>query len=155
MTKKNSIIGFSVLDLFLVLLAAVCILSFVFRDQIRGFLGGEEGVRIEYTFLIQNVSEKARNLPKAGEELFCVKDQASLGVLTKMSEAEKEYHGSEDEEDVIFVKTLTCSAEATARLSERGYVLGSSVIKPGAEITVETEEASFTMVITMVQSVEE
>ncbi len=155
LTKKESKIGFSVLDLFLILLTVVCILSFVFRDQIRGFLSGEEGVKIQYTFLIQNAGEKTRNYPKVGEELFQSGDLSSLGVLTHISEAEKEYRGSEDETDVILVKTLTCRAEATARLSDRGYVLGGTVIKPGAEIMVETEEASFAMVVTMVQSVEE
>lgn len=155
MTKKQSKIGFSVLDVFLILLAAVSVLSFVFRDQIRGFLSGDEGVEIEYTFLIQNVSEKARNYPVEGEELFHSADQASMGILTKVAETEKEYRDAEDEEDVVRIKTLTCNAAATARLTERGYVLGNAVVKPGAELMVETEQASFTMVVTMVRSVEE
>lgn len=143
------------MDVFLLLLAAVCILSFVFRDQIRGFLSGEEGVRIEYTFLIQNADEKARNYPKVGEELLHSKDLASMGVLEHVSETEKEYRDSQDDRDTVKVKTLTCRAEATARLSERGYVVGDAVIKPGAELTAETETASFTMIVTMVKSVEE
>ena len=155
MTKKKSRIGFTVLDVFLVLLAAVCILSFVFRDQIRGFLSGEEGVKIEYTFLIQNADEKARNYPKVGEELFHTQDLASMGVLNHTSETEKAYRDTDDEDDTVKIKTLTCRAEATARLSERGYVVGNAVIKPGAELVVETETSSFTMIVTMVKSVEE
>ena len=155
MTKRKSKIGFSVLDVFLLLLAAVCILSFVFRDQIRGFLSGEEGVKIEYTFLIQNVDEKARNYPKVGEEVFHSKDLSSLGILNHTSETAKEYQDAQDSEDAVKIKTLTCRAEATARLSERGYVVGDAVIKPGAELVAETETASFTMIVTMVKSVEE
>lgn len=143
------------MDVFLILLAAVCILSFVFRDQIRGFLSGEEGVRIEYTFLIQNADEKARNYPKVGEELFHSGDLASMGILKQTSEAEKEYRDADDAEFSVKIKTLTCRAEATAKLSERGYVVGNAVIKPGAEIAVETESASFTMIVTMVQGTEE
>lgn len=143
------------LDVFLVLLAAVCILSFVFRDRIRGFLSGEEGVKIEYTFLIQNADERARNYPKVGEELFHSKDLVSMGILNHTSEAEKEYQDAEDAEHSVKIKTLTCRAEATARLSERGYVVGNAVVKPGAELVVETETASFTMIVTMVRSVEE
>ncbi len=154
MAKQKSKIGFSVLDLFLILLAAVCILSFVFGDQIRGFLSGEEEVKIEYTFLIQNVSEKARNFPATGEEIFLSKDRSSMGVLTQVTEAEKEYYG-EDEQDVMKIKSLTCQASAMARLSDRGYLLGNAIIKPGAEIVVETERATFTMVVTMVKTVEE
>ncbi len=146
------------MDVFLILLTAVCILSFVFRDQIRGFLSGEEGVRIEYTFLIQNADEKARNYPKVGEELFHSKDLASLGILNQISETEKEYRDTQDDPDSqasVKVKTLTCKAETTAKLSERGYVVGNTVIKPGAELTAETETASFTIIVTMVKSVEE
>ena len=155
MTKKQSKIGFTVLDMFLVLLAVVCILSFVFRDQIRGFLSGEEGVKIEYTFLIQNVDERARNYPKIGEELFHSQDLASMGVLKYTSETEKAYRDTDDADDTVNIKTLTCRAEVTAKLSERGYVVGSAVIKPGAELVMETETASFTMIVTMVKSVEE
>lgn len=146
------------MDVFLLLLTAVCILSFVFRDQIRGFLSGEEGVRIEYTFLIQNADEKARNYPKVGEELFHSKDLASLGILNQISETEKEYRDTQDDPDSqasVKVKTLTCRAETTAKLSERGYVVGNTVIKPGAELAAETETASFTIIVTMVKSVEE
>ncbi len=155
MSNRKSKIGFSVLDMFLVLLAAVCVLSFVFRDQIRGVLSGDEGVEIEYTFLIQNASEQSRNRPTVGDELFLSKDLSSLGFLTQVAEVEKEYRGSDDEDDVMKVKTLTCNAAATARQSDRGYVLGNVVIKPGAELLVETEEASFTMIITMVRNAEE
>lgn len=155
MAKRNSKIAFSVLDMFIILLAAVCVLSFVFRDQIRGILSGDEGVKIEYTFLIQNASENARNCPSVGEELFLSKDLSSLGSLTQVAEVEKQYYGSADEEDVVKIRTLTCNAAATARLSDRGYVLGNAVIKPGAELLVETENASFTMIITMVRNVDE
>lgn len=155
MAKSNSKIAFSVLDMFIILLAAVCVLSFVFRDQIRGILSGDEGVKIEYTFLIQNASEKARNCPSVGEKLFLSKDLSPLGSLTQIAEVEKQYYGSADEEDVVKIKTLTCNAAATARLSDRGYVLGNAVIKPGAELLVETENASFTMIVTMVRNVEE
>ncbi|MBQ3076052.1 MAG: DUF4330 family protein [Clostridia bacterium] len=155
MTKRRSKIGFSVLDMFLLLLAAVCVLSFVFRDQLRVFLSGDEGVKIEYTFLIQNASEKSRNCPSVGEELLLSKDLSSMGVLTQVTQMEKEYHGSDDEGDVVKIKTLTCNATATARLSDRGYVLGNAVVKPGAELIAETENASFTMIVTMVKNVEE
>lgn len=155
MTKRKSKIGFSVLDVFLILLVAVCILSFVFRDQIRGFLSGEEGVKIEYTFLIQNVDEKSRNYPKVGEELFHSEDLAAMGILRQASEAEKEYQDASDPEHGVKIKTLTCRAEATAKLTERGYVVGNAVIKPGSELAVETETAGFTIIVTMVKSVEE
>lgn len=159
MTKKKSKIGFSVLDVLLLVLAAVCVLSFVFRDQIRGFLSGDEGVEIEYTFLIQNASEQARNCPEKGEELFYSKDLSSLGVLTRVASAEKEYHDRIDEEEeeteTIKIKTLTCSATTTAKMTERGYVVGNTVIKPGAELQVETENDSFVMIVTMVRTLEE
>jgi len=154
-TKRDSKVGFSVLDIFLFLLVAICILSFVFRDQIRGFLSGDEGVKIEYTFLIQEASEKSRNIPEVGEEIIDSADGSSLGILTGVSEAEKEYRGSEEEGDTIRVKTLTCRAEATARQSQRGYLLGNTVVKPGAEVEVETERASFTMIVVMVKNAEE
>lgn len=155
MAKRKSKIGFSVLDIFLLFLVVVCVLSFVFRDQVRSILSGDEGVKIEYTFLIQNADEKSRNCPAVGEELFQSKDLSPLGVLTQVTEAEKQYRDFEEEDDVIRVKTLTCNAAATARLSDRGYVLGNVVLKPGAELTVETERASFTMVVTMVRNAEE
>ena len=155
MTKKKSKIGFSVLDVLLLVLAAVCVLSFVFRD----FLSGDEGVEIEYTFLIQNASEQARNCPEKGEELFYSKDLSSLGVLTRVASAEKEYHDRIDEEEeeteTIKIKTLTCSATTTAKMTERGYVVGNTVIKPGAELQVETENDSFVMIVTMVRTLEE
>lgn len=155
MEKRKSKIGFSVLDMFIILLAALCVLSFIFRDQIRGVLSGDEGVKIEYTFLIQNASEKARNCPTVGEKIYQSKDLSPLGVLMQVAEVEKEYRGSDDEQDVMKIRTLTCNAAATARFSDRGYVLGNAVIKPGAEILAETENASFTMIITMVRTVDE
>lgn|GEM_PF-1570336 len=149
MANRKYKIGFSVLDVFLLVLATVCILSFVFRDQVRGFLSGEEGVEVEYTFLIQNASDQARNTPEVGEEMIHSEDLSSLGVVTQVAAAEKEYHGScdEEDEDIIKVKTLTCKASTKAKLSERGYVAGNALIKQGAELKVETESASFTMVI--------
>ena len=148
MNKKLKI-GFSVLDVFLIVLAAVCALSFVFRDQVRGFLSGEEGVEIEYTFLVQNASEQARNIPAVGDQMYLSEDMSALGVLTQVAVSEKEYHGScdEEDEDTIMIKTLTCKASSKAKLGERGYVVGNTVIKQGAELKVETENASFTMIV--------
>ena len=148
MNKKIKL-GFSVLDVFLIVLAAVCVLSFVFRDQIRGFLSGEEGVEVEYTFLVQNASQEARNIPEVGEEMYLSRGHASLGTLTQVAVSEKEYHGScdEEDEDIIKIKTLTCKATAKAKLADRGYVVGNTVIKQGAELKVETENASFTLIV--------
>ena len=63
-------IGFSVLDVILFVLAAVCVLATVFQSQIRSFLGRADGETVEITFLVENVTEEAHNHPEAGEVLW-------------------------------------------------------------------------------------
>lgn len=150
--KKREKVGFSVIDAILLVLAAVCILSSVFRTQIRDFLSNEEGVQIEYTFLVENVSEGAKNRPSVGEEIVLSKDLSSLGVLVQVAETSKIYQSQDDPQEKLEVTTLTCRARATVSETEKGYLLEGKSLKPGAEFSVQTESASFTMVVTMVKN---
>ncbi len=151
--EKQSIFGFSVLDVILFVLIAVSILSYAFREPIRDFLSGEQGVEIEYTFLIENASPEAKNMPLRSEVLTLSEDGSELGVLVQVAQTEKIYADREDPEDQIRIKTLTCKARATAKETERGYLLGGRSIKPGAEFSIVTDSASFTMVVTMVKNI--
>lgn len=154
-TKETVKFGFSVIDMILIVLVAACILSSVFGAQIRAFLGNEESVEIEYTFLVENVSDEARNYPAEGEKLLKAEDLSSLGFLVQITETEKNYQSVSDPEDKLDVITLTCKARAVANDTDEGYVLSGERIKPGAELSVQTESATFTMVVTMVKAVNE
>lgn len=156
MAKRNKRIkwGFSVVDMILLVLCAALVVSVLFREQIRSFLSAEEKIQIEYTFLVENVSEAAENDPKKGEELFLSEKQISLGKIVNITETEKEYQSVSDPEEKTSVLTYTCSAGVLAQKGERGYEVQGVFIKPGAQFTVETETASFSMVVTMVKAPE-
>ncbi len=147
--------GFSVVDMILLVLAISCVVSVLFRDQIRSFLSADEKAEIEYTFLVGNVSEEAKNEPKTGEELILSEKRIPLGEIIKITESKKEYQSVSDPEEKTSILTLTCSARVLARAVDRGYEVEGVFIKPGAEFTVETETASFSMVVTMVKVAEE
>ena len=155
MKEKKNAVGFSVLDIILLILATVCILSAVFRTQIHHFLGQEEQISVQYTFLIQNASKEARNYPEIGEEIRLSDTFRSIGVIRQITETKKEYQSLSDSEDTLNVVSLTCLADVKAYESETGFKVGETHIKPGAEFFVQTESGSFTMIITMVKAVEE
>lgn len=153
--EKQSIFGFSVLDVILFVLIAVGILSYAFREPIRDFLDGDPGVSIEYTFLIENASPEAKNIPRRSEVLTLSESGEELGVLVQVAQTEKIYADREDPEDQIRIKTLTCKARATAKETERGFLVEGKSIKPGAKFDLVTDSASFTMVVTMVKNISE
>ena len=155
MKKNKRVSGFSVIDIILLILVAVCILTAVFRTQLHHFLGREEQVQAEYTFLVRNASDDAKNYPKEGEEIFLSDSSQSLGTISQIIPAEKKYQGVEDPEDTLKIVSLTCQASVKAYGSQQGYSVGDVRIKPGAEFSVYTKSASFTMVVTMVKAFEE
>lgn len=146
--------GFSVVDMILLVLAAALVVSVVFGDQIRSFLSAEERIEIEYTFLVQNVTEEAKNNPKIGEQILHSERQILLGEIVNITEAQKEYQSVSDPEEKTFVLTYTCSARVLAAKTERGFEVNGIFIKPGSQFTVETETASFSLVVTMVKAPE-
>ena len=151
---KKSRIGLTVLDLILVVLIAAAVLSTVFYDQIRSFLKEEEIVKVTYTFLVENVTDSAVNLPSKGETLYEKDTQSPLGVLTELSETQRTYDNDAGESTVV-LSTLTCKAQAEA-IRENGslYVSGLKV-KKGVSYTLTTETASFKMIIIAVDTVDE
>lgn len=149
MRNKKRKIGFSVLDGFLLVLFAFCILSTVFYTQIQNFFGSEKKEEIEYTFLVESVSENAKNYPQEGEEIFCAEDMTSLGKIVKITETEKKYLNKADPEDELKVTNLTCQGRALAEKTEFGFAVGEKRIKPGSTFSVKTESATFVMVVTM------
>lgn len=157
MTSKNKKrrIGFSVVDLVLLTLAVACVLSVVFQDQLRAFLGEEEKTEIEYTFLIENVTDEARNHAVAGEEVILADEKIPFGIISSVSENLSVYQSLDNEDDKVEILTLTCKAKVQATKTETGYYVSSTAVKPGAEISVETESASFVMIVTMVKPIEE
>ena len=152
--KMGRKIGFSVVDLILLILAFSCIISAVFQTQIRAFFGAEEGVKIEYTFLIENVTEEARNHPVAGEELILAENLASFGVLTSVEEKKSIFQSIENPEEQIEILILTCRAAVTAKETEAGFEVAGFRVKPGIQFSVQTPTASFVMLITMVKVME-
>ncbi len=152
---KNRKIGFSVIDLVLLTLAVACVLSVVFQDQLRSFLGEEEKTEIEYTFLIENVTDEARNHPVAGEKLILADEKIPFGTISSVSENLSVYQSLDNEDDKVEILTLTCKAKVQATGTETGYYVSTTAVKPGAEICVETESASFVMIVTMVKPIEE
>ncbi|MBP5289256.1 MAG: DUF4330 family protein [Clostridia bacterium] len=151
--KKNRI-GMTLLDLILVVLVAAAVLSTVFYDQIRSFLKEEEIARISYTFLVENVTDSAVNLPSKGEVLYEKETQSPLGTLTDLSETQRTYDNDAGESTVV-LSTLTCKAQAEA-IRENGalYVSGLKV-KKGVSYTLTTDTASFKMIIIAVETVDE
>lgn len=138
----------------LLVLAAALLISVLFRDQLRSFLSAQEKIQIEYTFLVENVTEEAKNNPKKGEKLILSEKQISLGEITSIAETRKEYQSVSDPEEKTSVLTYTCKATLLARSTDRGYEVQGTYVKPGAEFAVETETASFSMVVTMVKAPE-
>lgn len=151
---KKRKIGFSVVDLILLILAVSCVLSVVFQDQLRSFFGEEEKVELEYTFLIENVTEAARNHPVAGEEVILADQKMPFGSVTSVTENRSVYQSLDNEDDKVEILTLTCKAKVQATKTDAGYFVSSTAVKPGAQISVETESASFVMIVTMVKPVE-
>ncbi len=149
MKNKKRKLGFSVLDGILLVLFAFCILSTVFYTQIQNFFGSEKKEEIEYTFLVESVSDHAKNYPREGEEIFCTDGSVSLGKIVKISEAEKNYFNKADPEDEMKVINLTCQGRVLAEKEDFGYAVGEKRIKPGATFSVQTESATFVMVVTM------
>ena len=153
--KEKKKIGFSVLDIVLMVLVAACVLSTVFQEQIRTFLGERVEVSAEVTFLVEHVTDGARNHPVSGEEVFLAENGISLGKLVSVSENKSVYESLSDMEETIEVSTLTCKMLSVATEEENGYHVSGTVVKPGTELSVETESASFVMIVTMVKSAEE
>ena len=150
--KQKRKIGFSVLDVVLFILAAVCVVSTVFQSQIRAFLGRGEGKVVEITFLVENVTEEAHNHPSAGEEMVFSPSNLYFGKLLSIAESKTVYQNQEDVNDWIEVLTLTCKMEAKAKETDLGYTVAGFSVKPGSVLTVETPTASFAMTVTMIKS---
>lgn len=152
--KKRIKWGFSVVDMILLVLVAALVVSLLFGDQLRAFLSASDNVQIEYTFLVGNVTEEAKNNPKKGEKILHSERRIPLGEIVNITQAEKEYQSVSDPEEKTSVLTYTCSARVSAQKGERGYEVEGIFIKPGAQFSVETETASFSMVVTMVKEPE-
>lgn len=150
--EKKSRVGLTVLDLTLAVLIVAAVLSTAFYDQIHSFLKEEEMVQVNYTFLVENVTDAAVNLPSKGETLYEQESQSPLGTLTDLKETRYTYAGEGEE---LTMSTLTCKAQAEA-LSDGGALYVSGVkIKKGESLTVTTATASFKMIIIAVETVEE
>ena len=143
-------IGFSVVDIALLVLIAACILTAVFQNQIRNFFQQEGAVTVKLTFLIENVTEKANNYPTAGEKLYLSESKVFFGELVSVSEQNKTvYQSTENPEESIEVLTLRCEMTTRANPGENGYTAAGVTLKQGASFSVETESASFVMVVIM------
>ena len=150
--EKTRHFGLTILDLVLTALLAAAVLATVFHDQIHSFLQEEDLVRVEYTFVVENVTAFSVNQPSRGETLYELESQSPLGELTGISETSHTYA---NEDDVLTVSTLTCRASAEA-LNENGVLTVSGFkIKPGVTYTVTTASASFKMTIITVKTVDE
>lgn len=152
--KAKKRIGFSVMDLILVVLLLAGILTGLFSDRIRRFLGREEVPEIEYTFLVENVTETARNHPLSGEEIFLSQNGKSIGTIVQVEEKKNLYESVVNPESQLEILTLTCKATTQAVREEVGYRVGEILIKPGSQLPVYTESASFVISVTMVKSLE-
>lgn len=153
--REKKKIGFSVLDIVLLGLVVACVLTTVFQEQIRIFLGEREEVSVEVTFLVEHVTDGARNHPVSGEEVCLAENGISLGKLVLVTENKNVYESLSEMEETIEVSTLTCKMLSSAVEEENGYVISGTTVKPGAEFSVETETASFMMIVTMVKSAED
>ena len=147
-------IGFAVVDMILLVLAAACILSVVFQDQLQSFFGQDEGYEVEITFLVENVTQKGKNHPVAGEEILLTEADLVLGKIDSVSENKALYRNTLSPEDTLEIASLTCKAVATLSKDQAGYSLSGVSIKPGAHLSAHTSTASFVMMITMVKPIE-
>ncbi len=153
MEKKK--IGFAVVDMILVVLALACILSVVFRDQIQSFFGQDRGEEIEITFLVENVTQKGKNHPTAGEEILLTETGVVLGVIESVSENKALYQNTLSPDDTLEISSLTCKVRCEAQKEETGYLLSGISLKPGVYLSAHTPGASFVMMITMVKPIEQ
>lgn len=153
MNQKKKFI-FSALDVVLLTLLTVCVLSTVFQKQIHRFLGQEEKEAVEVTFLVENVTEAARNHPRSGETVALAENMMELGTLVSVTENKTVYESLSDPEETIEVMTLTCKLSAEAVETENGYRFGDVFLKPGVQLSVQTPTASFAMIVTMVKPIE-
>ncbi len=151
---KKRKIGFSVLDMVLLVLVAMCILSSVFQEQIRSFLGNHKEEMAEITFLVENVTTTAKNHPLAGEEVVLADTHTTIGTLSSVTENKSIYENVSNPDDTLEILTLTCKVTCEVEKTESGYQLDGISIKPGATLSVETPTATFVMLITMVKTVE-
>lgn len=157
--KKNKVkksgAGGTVLDLVLIILAAACVFSAVFSEQIRTFLGEKKEVTVEYTFLVENASDKTASKPLRGEEIVSLENGVILGVIQSVEEKGSTFVSEADPEDKNTLSTFTCKARVLAEETERGYDVSGIVVKPGASVAVKTQTASFTMMLISTKTVEE
>ena len=152
--KKRNLFGFSVLDALLLILIAVCILSAVFQNQIRAFFSEEPVQTIEYTFVIENVTEKSRNRPQIGEELTDADNFSTLGVLQSAEEKDSVFVSESNPDDTVVITTLTCRAVAEAVETDAGWRVSGTFLRPGTSLVVTTPSASFEMTVTMIKLTE-
>ena len=150
MIRKQKI-GFAVVDMILLVLALSCVLSAVFQDQLRSFFGQEKGQEVEITFLVENVTQKGKNHPVAGEEILLTDTNMVLGTILSVTENKTLYQNTLSPDDTLEIASLTCKAVATLEEDEAGYTLSGVSIKPGAYLAAHTPTASFVMMITMVK----
>ena len=109
--------GLTVVDLVLLILVLAAIGSTVFDRQIRSFLGEEQEITVEYTFVVQNVTAFSVNRPTAGEEVFELDSGLPLGKVDSVEEKSSIYTNGVEE---VEIATLTCRATAPALLGENG-----------------------------------
>ena len=149
--KPRFRIGFSVLDALLLILCVMCVISAVFQYQIHALLSEEPDRAIEYTFIIENVTDTARNRPQTGEELTCADNFAVLGTLQAIEEKQSEFVSRSNPDDAVEITTLTCRAAADAAETDAGWRVSGIYLRPGTRLFVTTPSASFEMTVTMIK----
>lgn len=150
--KKANAVGFSIADFILIALLVSCALAFLFRTPIRDFLGEDKKVNIEYTFVIENVTEAAKNRPALNEQMTDAASLKTIGEIFEIREQSVVY--SNESEGKIEVFTLTCRAKARATETNAGFGIDMVSLKPGSEITVQTDSARFRMTIISTKLIE-
>lgn len=150
--KRSNRIGFSIADFILIALLVSCALSFLFRTPIRDFLGEDKKVNIEYTFVIENVTDAAKNRPALNEQMTEAESRKTIGEIFEIREQSVVYTNESEGEIEIF--TLTCRAKAKALETGAGFGIDTVSLKPGAEITVQTDSARFRMTIISTKLIE-
>ncbi len=153
MNKEPKRFGFSVMDLILLILIIACVVAGVFQEQLHSFFGEEEKVQVEYTFLIENVTAQSMNHPTAGDVMLHNNTREEMGVLLQVDEKKTTYQNIDRMDQQLEILTLTCKASASAKETKTGYVIGGVAVKPGAEIPIRTDRATFLIVVTMVKPV--
>ncbi len=151
--KNGGIGGFSVIDLVILLLAVVCVVTALFREPIRRFLGESTAVEVEYTFVIRDVTDETISRPQVGETITLLESSLPIGEILSLEEKPREYVN--EEEGTITISTLTCRAQVSVTEKESGYFAGEVEIKPGVKLSAKTETASFQMTIVMLKSISE